>query len=124
MQRMEDTRREEEYIDFLGKRSRDEEQQARDEWYILQCKNILIEGRKLTAARYQSRRELDIKAADLKESELLEDEKQIVINKIQHNQEKIEQLKDNQKDLEYNYNFKVIKEVLLKVVDLSSVLEE
>jgi hypothetical protein len=29
---MEDTRREEEYIDFLGKRSRDEEQQARDEW--------------------------------------------------------------------------------------------
>lgn len=102
MQRMEDTRREEEYIDFLGKRSRDEEQQARDEWQILQCKNILIEGRKLTAARYQSRRELDIKAADLKESELLEDEKQIVIHKIQHNQEKIEQLKDNQKDLEYN----------------------
>jgi len=62
--------------------------------------NILIEGRKLTAARYQSRRELDIKAADLKESELLEDEKQIVLNKVQHNQSKMLQLEDNQKDLD------------------------
>jgi len=60
----------------------------------------LIEGRKLTAARYQSRRELDIKAADLKESELLEDEKQIVLNKVQHNQSKMLQLEDNQKDLD------------------------
>lgn len=59
----------------------------------------MIEGRKLTAARYQSRRELDIKAADLKESELLEDEKQIVINKVQHNQEKINQLEENEKEL-------------------------
>jgi hypothetical protein len=43
---------------------------------------------------------LDIKAADLKESELLEDEKQIVLNKVSHNQDKIQQLGDNQAELD------------------------
>jgi len=72
---IEDSRREDEYIDFLTKRSKDEHTQGYEEWKIIQCKNILIEGRKLTAARYQSRREMDLKASYLKESELLEDER-------------------------------------------------
>jgi len=49
--KIEQQRRDDEYIDFLTKRSKDEHAQGYEEWKIYQCKSILIEGRKLTAAR-------------------------------------------------------------------------
>lgn len=68
---MENQTREEQYVERLKRQSKQEEELAYEIWRTQQCKNVIIENRKLREARYFKRKELDTNNAYAREEEML-----------------------------------------------------
>ncbi|CAI2385760.1 unnamed protein product [Moneuplotes crassus] len=68
---MENKTREEQYIERLKRQSKQEEELNYEIWKTEQCKNVIIENRKLREARYYKRKELDTTNAISREEEML-----------------------------------------------------
>lgn len=68
---MENQTREEQYVERLKRQSKQEEELAYEIWRTQQCKNVMIENRKLREARYYRRKELDTNNAYAREEEIL-----------------------------------------------------
>lgn len=68
---MENQTREEQYVERLKRQSKQEEELAYEIWRTQQCKNVMIENRKLREARYYRRKELDTNNAYAREEEML-----------------------------------------------------
>lgn len=68
---MENQTREEQYVERLKRQSKQEEELAYEIWRTQQCKNVVIENRKLREARYFKRKELDTNNAYAREEEML-----------------------------------------------------
>ena len=68
---MENQTREEQYVERLKRQSKQEEELAYEIWRTQQCKNVVVENRKLREARYYKRKELDTNNAYAREEEML-----------------------------------------------------
>lgn len=68
---MENQTREEQYVERLKRQSKQEEELSYQIWRTQQCKNVIIENRKLREARYFKRKELDTLNANAREEEML-----------------------------------------------------
>lgn len=68
---MENQTREEQYVERLKRLSKQEEELNYEIWRTHQCKNVIIENRKLREARYYKRKELDTNNAYAREEEML-----------------------------------------------------
>lgn len=69
---IENTRRQSEVIERMKRQSRQEEELNYEGWRTGQCKNVIIENRKLREAKYDKRNELDIQNAVFKEKQMLD----------------------------------------------------
>lgn len=52
--------------------SKQEEELAYESWRTNQCRNVIIENRKLREAKYDKRQELDIQNSVFKEKQMLD----------------------------------------------------
>ena len=68
---MENQRREEQLEDRMKRQSKQEEELSYEVWRTQQCKNVVVENRKLRDARYERRKELDAQNALAREEEML-----------------------------------------------------
>ena len=68
---MEHKNREDQIIERMQKKSKQEDELFYEEWRTHQCKNIISENRKLREVRYEKRREIDQGDAQRREEEKL-----------------------------------------------------
>jgi len=64
-------RREEDLVDKMNRLSRQEQELEYESWRTTQCKQVIIENRKLKEARYRKREDLDTEVAMIREEEAL-----------------------------------------------------
>ena len=69
---IEKTRREEEVVERMKTMSNQEEELQYEGWRTNQCKQVIVENRKLREAKYDKRRELDTQNAVFKEKQMLD----------------------------------------------------
>mmetsp|Transcript_6306 Transcript_6306/g.10249 ORF Transcript_6306/g.10249 Transcript_6306/m.10249 type:complete len:152 (+) Transcript_6306:966-1421(+) len=69
---IEKNRREAEVLDRMKRQSKQEEELAYEGWRTNQCRQIIIENRKLREAKYDKRQELDTQNAVFKEKQMLD----------------------------------------------------
>jgi hypothetical protein len=69
---MEQERRETLVLSRLKRQAKQEEELGYEAWRTSQCKQIIVENRKLREAKYDKRAELDTKTAVFKEKQALE----------------------------------------------------
>ena len=60
----------------MKRQAKQEEELAYEQWRTNQCKNVIVENRKLREARYEKRRELDQQTAIWREEEMLRQQKE------------------------------------------------
>ena len=68
---MEINRRQDEVLERMKRQSKQEEELDYEKWRTEQCKNIIIDNRKLREARYEKRREIDVQTSEWREEEML-----------------------------------------------------
>lgn len=68
---MEHKNREQQIVDRMQKKSKQEEELFYEEWRTHQCKSIITENRQLREVRYEKRREIDQSEAQKREEEKL-----------------------------------------------------
>ncbi|CDW76374.1 sperm flagellar protein 2 [Stylonychia lemnae] len=68
---MEQKRKEAQIIERMKRQAKQEEELQYESWRTNQCKNVIIEDRKLREARYEKRRELDQQTAIWREEEMM-----------------------------------------------------
>jgi hypothetical protein len=73
----------------------------------------------LTAARYQSRREMDLKAALLKETELLEDEKNEIKKQVDNNISLYNTLTLERKETKSQKHYLMMKNIVEDIIKMS-----
>jgi hypothetical protein len=60
---MEDKRREDQVLERMKWMAKQEEELVYEKWRTEQCKNVIIDNRKLREARYDKRKEIDTQTA-------------------------------------------------------------
>ena len=75
---MEQHRKEEQIVDRMKRQAKQEEELQYEQWRTNQCKNVIIENRKLREARYEKRKELDQQTAIWREEEMLKSNKELM----------------------------------------------
>ena len=68
---MDQKRKEAQIIERMKRLSKQEEELQYESWRTNQCKNVILEDRKLREARYDKRRELDQQTAIWREEEMM-----------------------------------------------------
>ncbi len=68
---MEIHRRQDEVLERMKRQSKQEEELDYEKWRTEQCKNVIIDNRKLREARYEKRREIDVQTSEWREEEML-----------------------------------------------------
>ena len=68
---METHRRQDEVLERMKRQSKQEEELDYEKWRTEQCKNVIIDNRKLREARYEKRREIDVQTSEWREEEML-----------------------------------------------------
>lgn len=68
---MESKRREDQVLDRMKWMAKQEEELVYEKWRTEQCKNVIIDNRKLREARYDKRREIDTQTAQWRVEEML-----------------------------------------------------
>jgi hypothetical protein len=73
---MEQKRRQDEVLERLRWQAKQEEELVYEKWRTEQCKQVIIDNRKLREARYEKRREIDTQTAQWREEEMLKSMKE------------------------------------------------
>jgi hypothetical protein len=68
---MENKRREEQVLERMKWMAKQEEELVYEKWRTEQCKNVIVDNRKLREARYDKRREIDTQTSQWREEEML-----------------------------------------------------
>ena len=63
-------------MERMKRQAKQEEELAYEQWRTNQCKNVIVENRKLREARYEKRQELDDQTANWREEEMLKSMKE------------------------------------------------
>lgn len=69
---IESSRRETEVLARMKNQAKQEEELAYESWRTNQCRNVIVENRKLREAKYDKRQELDTQNSVFKEKQMLE----------------------------------------------------
>ena len=69
---IESARRETEVLARMKNQAKQEEELAYESWRTNQCRNVIVENRKLREAKYDKRQELDTQNSVFKEKQMLE----------------------------------------------------
>lgn len=94
---MEQKARESQIVERIKRQAKQEEELAYEQWRTNQCKNVIIENRKLREARYDKRRELDQQTANWREEEMLNSMKDQMTREMKTLQERDEEMRIAQK---------------------------
>lgn len=68
---IEQKRKEQQIVERMKRQAKQEEELQYESWRTNQCKNVIIENRKLREARYDKRRELDQQTSIWREEEMI-----------------------------------------------------
>ena len=68
---METKRREDQVLERMKRQAKQEEELDYEKWRTEQCKNVIVDNRKLREARYDKRKEIDTQTAEWREEEML-----------------------------------------------------
>lgn len=68
---MEVDKRKNEVLERMKWQAKQEEELVYEKWRTEECKNVIIDNRKLREARYDKRREIDTQTAQWREEEML-----------------------------------------------------
>lgn len=90
---METKRRSDQVLERMKRQAKQEEELDYEKWRTEQCKNIIVDNRKLRDARYEKRREIDIQTAVWREEEKLKEMKQQTVRELQTLKERDDEMR-------------------------------
>lgn len=80
---LEGKRREDQVLERMKWMAKQEEELVYEKWRTEQCKNVIIDNRKLREARYDKRKEIDTQTAQWREEEMLKAMREQVAREVQ-----------------------------------------
>ena len=92
-QDMETKRRSDQVLERMKRQAKQEEELDYEKWRTEQCKNIIVDNRKLRDARYEKRREIDVQTAVWREEEKLKEMKQQTVRELQTLKERDDEMR-------------------------------
>ena len=95
---IEKQRKEQEVLERMKRLSKQEEELSYESWRTNQCRNIIIENRKLREAKYDKRQELDTQTAIFKEKQVLDSMKDQMAREIETLQHRDEFMREKGKE--------------------------